>query len=300
MADDLDEWRSVKFSSVARKFEVVYSRDSPVERYHSERNERWFVRFDGTSEDRVLGRLVRARTEGIPQVELDTELTPLKIAEYEAIGETNHFGVYDDSVLVFEQNRSALKPASLAYYLGRMMKRKGADIRLKFTPLVFERFSKVLPHIDALTLLEMKPQRYARRKLAKSSGLPIFELLDIAAENAENAAIRLSAGVSPSIKDSFGHKLAAFFKNHLVKEDNIDDFDYLRMTALLDTGAVTKLDLSDKHVVFKQVRIPLSKDRSIDRRKAYKVISGAYRGMQRRLRSESVYRLEPKYEQVTL
>ena len=135
--------------------------------------------------------------------------------------------------------------------------------------------------------------------MAEESKLDIFELLSKAGRNTKTAQIDLSAGRNPLSKEAFGADLAKFLKKYLVDEGNADDFEILEFTALLDTGEITPLDLTDKHIIQKKVAIPVGSGRTVVSSEAHKKIRAVYMEKKSTLKGTPLSKLTPDYEQVT-
>ena len=295
-----DSWEPITFRSIAEYLYLTYEGNDRLDLYHHTQEDRRFVKITRVSSEEVFGLFVRSRTTGFPHEEEDLILRPLQLGIQKAVAEGNHFGVFEDNVIVFEQNRSASKIWELAHYIDWFLKKKGLEVDIKFNQLVLEKFRDVLPRIQGLLRLVMRPEKNAIPDLIQESGLDVFRLMGRAIDNARWGQLTLSAEGRRSQRDTFLHDLAEFFKRYLVEEGNFDSFDVLKMTVMLDTGNCALLDISDRHVVQKRIKMPVKRDRTFDESKVYRKIRSVYREKQRILRSEKVYRLQPDYEQVTL
>jgi hypothetical protein len=295
-----DEWKRIDFHNIAKSLQQLSSNGDESKRYFHERDERWFVDFSTIKKSEVLGALRRSRTLGWPQEEHKGKLKPLEISGDKGLAETNHFGVFDNNTLVYEINRSGLRVGELARYIESIMKKADFNITIQFNQLVVETFRWVLPKIMAMTRLKMRPVVSSLPKLAEESNLDIFKLLAKASRKAKTAQIDLSAGRSPLPKEAFGSDLAKFIKQYLVDEGNADDFEILEFTALLDTGELTPLDITDKHIIQKRVKIPVGPGRTVITSEAHKKISATYIEKKNTLQGSTLSKLTPDYEQVTL
>lgn len=294
-----DEWKKIDFHNIAKSLQGLSSSGDESNRYYHERDERWFVDFQAVTQNEVMGALRRSRISGWPQEEHKGKLKPLQISGDKGLAETNHFGVFDNHILVYELNRSGLRVGELARYIESIMRNADTDITIQFNQLVLERFRHILPKIMAMTRLKIRPVVRSLPKLAKESGLDIFKLLSRAGRNTKTAQIELSAGRVPLTKEAFGAELTQFLKKYLIDEGNADDFELLEFTALLDTGELMPLDITDKHIIQKRVNIPVGSGRTVITAEAHKRISATYREKKSTLEENTLSALTPDYEQVT-
>lgn len=296
-----DQWHEIKFHDLALLVDKASAPSSPNQvRYHFTKNERWFIEFHKMDAKETSGRLVRSRLEGVPHSERDYKLSKLKLAKGEGVADVNHFAVFNDNTLAYEQNRSGLRAGEFAACIESIARGQGPYVVIQFNQLVLESFKTILPRIMSLTKLRMRPVVRALPKLEERSKLDVFRLLRKSAEGAKMAELCLSAGKRPLPKESFAADLAQFLKEYLTEEGNLDDFDILAMSAVLDTGEIRPLDMSDRHMVQRTARFNLDRDRTIDSEDALDRIRAAYHEKKDLLEKGRVYALGPDYEQVRL
>lgn len=281
-------WEKVRFEPIARKIQGMPAVEGVADsRYVPVDGERLLMEVRSNQKNEVIGVLWRTVVDGLPVAELGGEFSPLGIAPGGGVSEPCVFGLFENSILVYTLNRRGPPPADFSVYISSIF---GGKFKADVIPARLRTFNKILPKIAAFTVLHIRPRfdsmGYIRGKVKRTSLLGILGML--MSRTGQSVAIKISGGRHVHPLDAFEEEFAEFLKEHLKDPNRYSDFEILEGSALLQSGAISPIDITDKHHVEARVTLNLDKDRGLDIADAIRKIKSAYVGKQSQLESREL------------
>ena len=271
-----DLWKEVKFEPIARKIQSFPAEEgvNPT-RYVGTNGERWIVDFRSIQRNEVIGVFWRTVVDGLPLEELGGQFSPIAVAPEGGISEPSVFGIFDNSYLVYQINRRGPEAGDLSTYLSLLFDRK---FKTDIVPAKLRTFDRILPQIVAFTVLHVRP-RFDRMgriydQAHKSSLVKILKTLHERSD--KSPEVKLSGGRHTTTDDAFEREFAEFLKEHLSEPENVDDFDILSGSALLQSGDIKPIDIMDKYHIEKKVDLKQNMNRALDIADAIRKIQSVY------------------------
>lgn len=282
-----DLWREVRFEPIAQKIQSYPAIEgASPSRYVITNGERWIVDIRLVKKDEVYGAFWQTVVNGLPVEELGGNFSPLGVKPGGGVSEPCAFGIFDNRYLVYHINKRGPEAGSLGAYISQIFDRR---FKVDIVPAKRRTFEMILPKIVAFTVLEVRPRfdRIGRITASEENDSLIGILKKLISRTKQNTEIKISAGRHADPDDAFEHEFADFLKEHLANPQNYRDFDILKGAALLQSGDIKPIDIMDKHIIEKKVKLRLDKSRGLDIADAITKISTAYIGMRQQLSERS-------------